>query len=131
MTTGRVCRDCGEPTTENEVPTVFDDPSLCDRCLAETAQSPDTPADRSRRTRWIAVSFGLAGAAVALIGVTIARKRGGADQARGVHDHGYGDEDDADLDDELDDFDAYGGFCEDCDDKPWIHYCPECHRSDD
>lgn len=124
MTTERVCRDCGEPITEDEAPTVVDDPGLCDRCSAETALSSDTRADGSRRTRWIAVAVGLAGATVALIGVTIARKRGGADQTWGGDDYGYGDN----ADDDLDDF---GGFCEDCDDKAWIHYCPECHRIDD
>lgn len=129
MTTERVCRDCGKPIAADDAPTVLDDPGLCDRCSAETAQSPDTPADRSRRTRWIAVAVGLAGAAVALIGVTIARKHGGADQAWGGDDYGYGDDDAAD--DDLDDFDDFGGFCEDCGDKAWIHYCPECHRIDD
>lgn len=124
MTTERVCRDCGEPITEDEAPTVLDDPGLCARCSAETALSPDTPADGSRRTWWTAVAVGLAGATVALIGVAIARKRGGADQAWAGDDCGYGD-------DKFDDFDDFGGFCEDCDDKAWIHYCPECHRIDD
>lgn len=130
MTTERVCRDCGEPMIEDEAPTVLDDPGLCDRCSAKTALSPDARADGSRRTRWMAVAVGLAGVTVALIGVVIARKRGRADDGGGGDDYGYGDDDDADddLDDEFDDF---GGFCEDCDDKPWIHYCPECHRSDD
>lgn len=21
--------------------------------------------------------------------------------------------------------------CDECHDKPWVHYCPECHRADD
>lgn len=105
MTTERVCRDCGERiAAADDAPTVLDDPGLCDRCSAETAQSPDTPADQSRRTRWIAVAVGLAGVAVALIGVTIARKHTVADQASGADDYGYGD-DAAD-----DDFDDFGGF---------------------
>ena len=133
MTTEPVCRDCGKPITADDDPTVLDDPVLCDSCSDEAAQSPDMPADRSRRTRWIVVAVVLAGAAVALIGVTIARKQGRADQAWGGDDDGY-DDAAADLDDESDDFDDledFGGFCEDCGDKAWIHYCPECHRIDD
>lgn len=126
MTTESVCRDCGEPFTEEDAPTVLDDPGLCDRCSAETALSPDARGDGSRRTRWIAFAVGLAGATVALIGVTIARGVGELIRPGG-DDYGYGDEDDDDLDDELN----FGGFCEDCDDKAWIHYCPECHRIDD
>jgi hypothetical protein len=107
-----------------------DHPGLCDRCSAETALTPDAPADGSRRSRWMAVAVGLAGAAVALIGVAIAHKHEGSDQ-EGRDSCGDDDGGDDDLDDESDDFDDFGGFCEDCDDKPWIHYCPECDRSDD
>lgn len=39
--------------------------------------------------------------------MTIARKHGGADQAWGGDDYGYGDDDAAD--DDLDDFDDFGG----------------------
>lgn len=128
MTTESVCRDCGEPITEEDAPTVLDDPGLCDRCSAETALSPDARGDGSRRTRWIAVAVGLAGATVALIGVTIACGVGELIRPGG-DDYGYGDDDDAD--DDLDGELNFGGFCEDCDDKAWIHYCPECHRIDD
>lgn len=135
MTTEHVCRDCAEPITQDDAPTVLDDPGLCDRCSAEAAPSPDTRAAARRRTRWIVGAVGLAGATVALIGVTIARKRGGADRAWVGHDYRYGDDADDDLDDDLDDefddFGDFGGSCEDCDDEAWIHYCPECHRVDD
>jgi hypothetical protein len=126
MTTERRCRDCGEPTAENEAATVLDEPILCDRCSAESAQSPDTPGDYGRRARWIAVAVGLAGAAAAFIGVTIARKPGGADQAWADDDHDLEDDDYED-----DDFDGFEESCEECDGKVWVHYCPECHRSDD
>lgn len=124
MTTERLCRDCGEPITEDEAPTVVDEPGLCDRCSAESIRSPNATADRrGRGARWIAVAVavGVAGAVAAVIGVMITRKQGGTDQAWAEDDYAY----------EVDDLDDFGGFCEECDDKVWIHYCPECHRSDD
>lgn len=135
MTTERACRDCGEPIGEGDTPPDLDEPRLCDRCSSKPDLSPETTTGHSRRARLIAVAVGLAGATVAFIGVTIARQRREAEQDRGRYD----DEEDedpygglADLfraafgdDDDLDD------SCEECGDKVWIHYCPQCHRSDD
>lgn len=61
MTTGRVCRDCGEPITEVDGFTVLEDSALCERC----AQGAALALDRSRRSRWVPVAVGFAAAATA------------------------------------------------------------------
>ena len=88
---------------------------------------PEMAGRVERRARWLAVAVAVV--TVASIGVVIGLRRGGITGAGSDARFDFGDED-LDDDESPDTFE-FGGGCDECGDKSWVHYCPECHRVDD